>query len=60
MTNDPTLEREQIGGNEPMGDPAESDPLAREGGDRDMEREDVETMPDEDLSEGAGRDQTLE
>lgn len=26
MVNDPTLEREEIGGREPMGDPAETEP----------------------------------
>jgi len=26
MVNDPTQEREEIGGREPMGDPAETDP----------------------------------
>lgn len=26
MVNDPTLEREKIGGNEEMGDPTETDP----------------------------------
>ena len=60
MVNDPTLEREQVGGNEPMGDPAETDPLTREGGHGDIERGDTEAEPDEELSEGAGRDQTPE
>jgi len=33
MVNDPTIEREEIGGREPMGDPAETDPqTTREGG----------------------------
>jgi len=32
MVNDPTQEREEIGGREPMGDPAEADPQTREGG----------------------------
>lgn len=55
MVNDPTLEREQVGGNEPMGDPAETDPLTRSN--PDIER-DPDAQPDEELSEGAGRKQT--
>ncbi|HEY9287812.1 MAG TPA: hypothetical protein VIT43_07300 [Candidatus Dormibacteraeota bacterium] len=55
MVNDPTLERENVGGNEPMGDPAETDPLTRSN--PDIER-DPDAQPDEELSEGAGREQT--
>ena len=33
MVNDRELEREEIGGREPMGDPAEVEPVTREGAD---------------------------
>jgi hypothetical protein len=33
MVNDPTQEREEIGGKEPMGDPAETDPQTTREGD---------------------------
>lgn len=40
MVYDPTIERENVGGSEPMGDPAETDPdQVREGGDQETERE---------------------
>jgi hypothetical protein len=55
MVNDPTIEREQIGGDEPMGDPAEIGPqTTREGGDYEVEEE-----PDETLTEGTPRERTL-
>ena len=48
MVNDPTLEREDVGGREPMGDPAEIGPqTTREGTD-----EGGEVDPDETLTEG--------
>lgn len=61
MVNDPTLERETVGGNEPIGDPAETEPTKREGGDRGVEREDrdVEPLPDELTTEGSPRERTL-
>jgi hypothetical protein len=61
MVNDPTLEREHVGGDDPMGDPAETDPTTREGGDPGVEREDgdIEAMPDETTTEGAPRERTL-
>jgi len=41
MVNDPTLEREEIGGREPMGDPAETDPqTTRERKDEELEAPD--------------------
>ena len=61
MVNDPTLEREDIGGNEPMGDPAETDPTTREGGDYGVERDDgdIQAVPDETTTEGTPRERTL-
>ena len=47
MVNDPELEREEIGGREPMGDPAEKDPHTQEGVD-----DDADVEPDETLTEG--------
>ncbi|HEX3630763.1 MAG TPA: hypothetical protein VHW91_09855 [Candidatus Dormibacteraeota bacterium] len=45
-----------------MGDPAETDPTTREGGDYGVEREggDVQGLPDEGLTEGAPRERTVE
>jgi hypothetical protein len=48
MVNDPTLEREEIGGREPMGDPAETDPqTTREGGIEEGPDETTEGSPQE-------------
>ena len=50
MVNDPTPEGEEIGGREPMGDPAETDPhITREGGDdvRETPGESTEDLPEE-------------
>jgi hypothetical protein len=50
MVNDPALEREEIGGREPMGDPAETDPqTTREGGYGDPKNPDdtTEGLPEE-------------
>jgi hypothetical protein len=48
MVNDPTLEREEIGGREPMGDPAETDPqTTREGGIEEAPDEGTEGLPQE-------------
>jgi hypothetical protein len=42
MVKDPSLEREDIGGNEPMTDPAETDPqTTRERKDRELESPDL-------------------
>jgi hypothetical protein len=43
MVNDPTVERENIGGNQPIGDPAETGPTTTEGGGD----ESVEEAPEE-------------
>jgi hypothetical protein len=50
MVNDPTLQREEIGGREPMGDPAETDPqTTSEGGYSDPKNPDdtTEELPQE-------------
>jgi hypothetical protein len=50
MVNDPTREREDIGGRQPMGDPAETDPqITREGDDevRETPGETTEGLPEE-------------
>ena len=53
MVNDPELEREGVGGREPMGDPAEIDPQTT--------REDygVPETPDETTTEGEPRERDL-
>ena len=48
MVNDPEVEREEIGGREPMGDPAEVNPITREGG----EYGETDTPDEETLTEG--------
>lgn len=65
MTNDPTLEREDIGGDDPMGDPAETGTRVRRGGDYGIDPDGgnvgVEEPPDEEtLTEGSPRERTLE
>jgi hypothetical protein len=48
MVNDPTLEREETGGREPMGDPAETEPGTREGsGKPETPDETTEGLPEE-------------
>ena len=43
MVNDPTLEREDVGGGEPMDDPAQIDPqTTKERPDRELEAPDVQ------------------
>ena len=50
MVNDPTREGEDIGGREPMGDPAETDPQITRGGGgevRETPDETTEGLPEE-------------
>lgn len=53
MVNDPELEREGVGGREPMDDPAETDPQTT------REDDGVPETPDETITEGEPREREL-
>src|SRR5256885_17102609 len=59
MVNDPEVEREDIGGREPMGDPAEVNPTTREGGDYgETDAPDEETLTEGTTGERLGEEIT--